>query len=198
MLHVFLRNFITGYIFRRHSSNLHSYILKACFDVVIHNVCISHYENSDTSAAVDVRYNASVVSSNFLKSSDVKVFSDHCDFLYESVFYSFCCICCPSFCHERIHICRFGINDLIYNCLYKSLKFIVLCNEVCLRVYFYDCSFVVFYNCFYNTFRCDSSSFFLSFCLSVLSEEFYCRIHISVCFRESFFTVHHSRSGHFS
>ena len=24
------------------------------------------------------------------------------------------------------------------------------------------------------------------------------RIHISVCFRESFFTVHHSRSGHFS
>lgn len=82
----------------------------------------------------------------------------------KSIFYSLCCISCPSFCHECIHICCIRICNLIHNCIYKSLELFVLSYEVCLRVYFYNCCyFVVFNNSFYDTFCRNSSSFFSAF-----------------------------------
>ena len=119
---------------------------------------------------MDVGYNASVLSADFLKSSDIQVLADHCDLLYQRIFHCLGIVSCPRLCHERIHISRVRISDLIYNSVNKSLELIVLCNEVCLRVYFYDrCKLVIFNNSFYDTLCCDPAGFLLSLCLSVLS-----------------------------
>ena len=199
MIKIILSHFLTGNIFRRHSCNLHSYVLQCSFDLIINNICISYYKNTDTSATVNIRYNYTILCCYFLKSSDIKVLTNNCDLLYESIFYSLCCISFPCLSHECIHICCIRIYNLIYYCFYKSLELIVLSNEVCLRVYFYDCCYFIIFNYSLNdTFCCNSSSFLLSFSLSVLSQEFNGCIHISICLGECFFAVHHSCTCHFS
>ena len=134
---------------------------------------------------MDVGYYASVLSFYSLESSDVQVLADHCDLLYESILYSLGAVLSPCLCHECIHVSRCVVSNLICNRLYESLELIVLGNEVCLRVYFYDrCDFVVSYDCLNDTLCRNPSGFLLSLCLSVLSEELNSCIHIAVCLCE--------------
>ena len=148
---------------------------------------------------MDIGYNTSVLSFYSLESSDIQILSDHCDLLYKSIFYGLGCICCPSLCHERIHVSRVVICNLIYNCLNESLELIVLCNEIRLRVNLNDsCNLVISYDSLNNTLCCDSAGFLLSLCLSVLSEELNSCVHIAVCLCKGFLAVHHSCACHFS
>ena len=178
MIHELLRNFIAGNILRRHSCYLHSYVLQACLDLIVYYICVCNYENTDASAAVDVGYNTSVLSAYLLESSDVQVFSDHCDLLNQSILYCLGSVCCPCLCHECIHVSCIGISDLIYNRLNKSLELIVLCNEVCLRVYLNDrCQLIISDNSLNDTLCGNSSGLLLCLSLSVLSQELNSGIH---------------------
>ena len=76
----------------------------------------------------------------------------------------------PCFIQECFQLCIVRIYCLLSNCSYEVLELLVLCNEVCLRVYFYDSSGAfVFYSNAAETFCSDTTSLLLSLCLSVLS-----------------------------
>ncbi|CCZ65999.1 unknown [Roseburia sp. CAG:50] len=170
MLFVLFTYILRRNIFRSKSCNLHCYVCKSFFYSVVYNCCLSFYKNTDTSATVNIRNDASVLLCLFLESTNVQVLTDNCNFLYKSIFYSFGRICIPCLCHKCIHISCIRCNSLSCNSFYILLECIIFSNEICLRVNLYDCCCVVtIHSDTYKTFCSDTSSFFLSFCLSVLS-----------------------------
>ena len=105
----------------------------------------------------------------------------------------------PCFIQECFQLCIVRIYCLLSNCSYEVLELLVLCNKVCLRVYFYDSSGAfVFYSDAADTFCSDTASLLLSLCLSVLSQELNSSVHVAFCCGQRLFAVHHTSAGHFS
>ena len=106
----------------------------------------------------------------------------------------------PFLSQESVDVGCLGGQSLICNCLYIVTEFLVLCNEVGLRVNLYGyCTLAVLsYNVNYDTLSCDSVGFLLSLCKTFLSQELNGFVHIAVGLSQSLFAVHHACAGHFS
>ncbi len=106
----------------------------------------------------------------------------------------------PFLSQESIDVGCLGGQSLICNSLYIVTEFLVLCNEVGLRVNLYGyCTLAVLsYNVNYDTLSCDSVGFLLSLCKTFLSQELNGFVHIAVVSVRSLFAVHHACAGHFS
>ena len=177
---------------------MHCNISQTGLNLIVDHIGISLQKDTDTSAAVDVRNHTSICF-HFLKSSDIQIFTDNCNFCYQSIFYSHGLVLCPWLCHKCVHISRIAVQCLIRNCCYIFLERLVLCHKICLRVHFYDRScLVIFYNCHNKTFCRNSSGFLLSLCLTVLSQVFDSCIHITIGLAQSLLAVHHACACHFS
>ena len=200
MFLVLFRNFCVCYIVRLQSCDLHSHVLCHLFYSVIYHIGSYVYQNTDLAAHMSVRSNKTVFLGNLYKSSDVHVLADDCDLSRQSFLYGLGSIEFPRLCQESIDICCSSIHRLLCYLCYVILEFLVLCHEVCLRIYFYGYSFLVIigYDQFYQTLCRNSASFLLSSSQSLFSQPFNGFFHITFGSGQGFLTVHHTGTGSFS
>ena len=130
---------------------------------------------------MDIRNNASIFCNNFLKPSDIEIFTNHCNFFYQGIFYCLARIFFPCLSHKCFQVCSIRVYRLCCHRFHKVLKCIILSNKVCFGIYFhYGCSFIILYNYGTKSFCSYSPCFLFCFCLSILSQKFYCGIHIAI------------------
>ena len=200
MSNIFCTYFAVVCVQRFQSCNLHCYVFSHFFYCIVYNVCLNVNQNTDLTAHVCIRSYETVFFCNLCKTTDVHVLADGCDLMSQFFFYSSGLAECPLFFHKCIDICCFCVQSQFCNLCNISLELFILCNKVCLSIYFYCNSFFTVFGNFqhYDTFCCNSSCFFLSGCQSFFSQELNSLVHITVCSSQGFFTVHHTCSGHLS
>ena len=183
-----------------HSCYLHTQVSGHVFDLIIYNICYNVDQNSDLSASMCVRRYKSFRFSYFFKSSDVHVLADNSNLSCQCFLNSLSCVWQPFFSHECFHVCCVRSHSLSCNFANICLELLILGNEVCLCVNFYNnCSLVIIrYHNLADTFCCDSACFLLSSSQSFFSQELNCLVHIAFCSCKSLLTIHHTSAGHLS
>ena len=194
MLNVFCAYFAIACVLWFQSCNLHCYVLSHFFNSVVNYVCFNVYKNTDLTAHMCVGSNETVLFCNLSKSSDVHVLADGSDLMSQLFANGLVGVEFPRLSQESFYICCSCIHSLLCNLCYIATEFLVLCNEVCLSVYFYSDSFlsILGYVQHNDTLSCDSASFFLSSSKSFFSQELHCFVHITFGSCKSFLAVHHS------
>ena len=200
MFDVISAYFVAACVLRTKSCNLHCNVFSHLFEVIVYNICLNVNQNTDFTAHMSIRSNETVLLFYLLETTDVHVLADGSDLMSQLFANGLVGIEFPRLCQESFYVCCSCIHSLLCNLCYIATEFLVLCNEVCLSVYFYSDSFlsILGYVQHNDTLSCDSASFFLSSSKSFFSQELHCFVHITFGSCKSFLAVHHTSTAYFS
>ena len=156
----FFWNVVSADILRVHCSDLHCNICQGSFHIIISFHVACNY--STDPATVDIWNNS--FTGYLLKSSDSHILADSSDFICQGILN--CSFAFIRKRHKCVHISCIVFESHLSQSLYESNELVVLCNEVCFWIYFYDsCRLAVSGDsCPYQSHRSNSSCLFSSLC----------------------------------
>ena len=200
MLNIIFRHFASAGIEGFQSRSLHSYVLAHLTDSVVDHIGLHINQHADLSAHMSVVGYKSVCLLDLGETADLHILSDHGDLSCQFLGNGLGGVKLPRLCQESVDVRGLGLHGLVAYLRHVSLEFLVLGNEIGLRVYFYCNGLLGILGHLQHddAFGRDSAGLLLSGSQSLLSQELNCLVHIAIGSGQGLFAVHHTGAGHFS
>ena len=137
---------------------------------------------------------------HLLEAADLHVLTDNGDLSGQSLIYGLAGVKLPGLSQESVNVSCAGLQCLLCHLCHIALEFLILSHEISLSVNL-NCYglLAVLGNLQHNdTLCCDSAGLLLSGSQSLLSQELYSLVHITLGSGQGLLAVHHSGTGHLS
>ena len=181
---------------RAHSSCLHADVLAQLDNCRIALQVVGNFQtnqNADNAAHMGVAnvYGALVVT---LEAADLQIFADGQNLLLQSAFNGYVAHFSSL---QSVQICRILSDNNLCYVRSELLEVSVLCNEVGLRVYFYDCSSAALVADLdaYDALSSNAASLLSSLCQTLLTQDLNCLVEVTVSFGQCLLAIHHTNIG---